>query len=90
VFGHGFLYSRGEKMSKSIGNVVDPFALANNFVDQLRYFLLREVLFGQDGNYSRWLSCVQTLISLSISQSCPALTVHDCQELRWSVRRGER
>ena len=54
VFGHGFLYSRGEKMSKSIGNVVDPFALANNFgVDQLRYFLLREVPFGQDGNYSR-------------------------------------
>ncbi len=54
VFGHGFLYSRGEKMSKSIGNVVDPFTLANEFgVDQIRYFLLREVPFGQDGNYSR-------------------------------------
>ena len=54
VFGHGFLYSRGEKMSKSIGNVVDPFALTKDFgVDQLRYFLLREVPFGQDGNYSR-------------------------------------
>ena len=54
VFGHGFLYNRGEKMSKSIGNVVDPFLLAKDYgTDQLRYFLLREVPFGQDGNYSR-------------------------------------
>jgi methionyl-tRNA synthetase len=54
VFGHGFLYNRGEKMSKSVGNVVDPFVLASDYgVDQLRYFLLREVPFGQDGNYSR-------------------------------------
>jgi methionyl-tRNA synthetase len=53
VYGHGFLLSRGEKMSKSIGNVVDPFALADRFgVDALRYFLLREVTFGQDGSYS--------------------------------------
>src|SRR5574338_374115 len=53
VYGHGFLLSRGEKMSKSIGNVVDPFTLAERFgVDQLRYFLMREVSFGQDGSYS--------------------------------------
>jgi methionyl-tRNA synthetase len=40
-------------MSKSVGNVIDPFALADAYgVDQLRYFLLREVPFGQDGNYS--------------------------------------
>lgn len=53
VFGHGFLLSRGEKMSKSLGNVVDPMELAGYFgVDQLRYFLLREVSFGQDGSYS--------------------------------------
>jgi methionyl-tRNA synthetase len=53
VFGHGFLLSKGEKMSKSIGNVVDPFDLAAAFgVDQLRYFFLREVSFGQDGSYS--------------------------------------
>lgn len=53
VFGHGFLFNRGEKMSKSVGNVIDPFALADAYgVDQLRYFLLREVPFGQDGNYS--------------------------------------
>jgi methionyl-tRNA synthetase len=53
VYGHGFLLSRGEKMSKSVGNVVDPMILAERFgVDALRYFLLREVSFGQDGSYS--------------------------------------
>ena len=54
VFAHGFLTVDGQKMSKSLGNVVDPFELAEEFgVDQLRYFLLREVSFGQDGDYSR-------------------------------------
>jgi methionyl-tRNA synthetase len=53
IYGHGFLLSRGEKMSKSVGNVVDPMVLADRFgVDALRYFLLREVPFGQDGSYS--------------------------------------
>jgi methionyl-tRNA synthetase len=53
VYGHGFLLSRGEKMSKSVGNVVDPMVLADRFgVDALRYFLLREVTFGQDGSYT--------------------------------------
>src|SRR5438067_1396024 len=53
IFSHGFLFNRGEKMSKSVGNVIDPFALADAYgVDQLRYFLLREVPFGQDGSYS--------------------------------------
>jgi methionyl-tRNA synthetase len=50
---HGFLFNRGEKMSKSVGNVIDPFALSELYgTDQFRYFLLREVPFGQDGNYS--------------------------------------
>ena len=53
VFGHGFLLNRGEKMSKSLGNVADPLELAEKFgVDQLRYFLLAEVSFGNDGSYS--------------------------------------
>src|SRR5580704_1832929 len=53
IFSHGWILNRGEKMSKSVGNVVDPFALADAYgVDQLRYFFLREVPFGQDGNYS--------------------------------------
>ncbi|MBI3673558.1 MAG: methionine--tRNA ligase [Rhizobiales bacterium] len=53
VFGHGFLFNRGEKMSKSVGNVIAPADLVARYgVDQLRYFFLREVPFGQDGNYS--------------------------------------
>jgi methionyl-tRNA synthetase len=53
VFAHGFVLNRGEKMSKSIGNVVDPVNLVDTFgVDQVRYFFLREVPFGQDGSYS--------------------------------------
>ncbi|WP_245446133.1 methionine--tRNA ligase [Metarhizobium album] len=53
VFAHGFLLNKGEKMSKSLGNVVDPVNLVNHFgLDPVRYFFLREVSFGQDGSYS--------------------------------------
>ncbi|HWK33944.1 MAG TPA: methionine--tRNA ligase, partial [Hyphomicrobium sp.] len=53
VFSHGFVLSKGEKMSKSVGNVVDPFDLVKAYgQEQVRYFFLREVNFGQDGNYS--------------------------------------
>jgi methionyl-tRNA synthetase len=53
VFAHGFLYNRGEKMSKSVGNVVDPFEMAERYgIDAMRYYFLREVPFGQDGSYS--------------------------------------
>jgi methionyl-tRNA synthetase len=53
VFGHGFLFNRGEKMSKSVGNVIDPFTMIEHYgLDPVRYFFLREVPFGQDGSYS--------------------------------------
>ncbi|HEX4997365.1 MAG TPA: methionine--tRNA ligase [Terriglobia bacterium] len=53
VFGHGFWLASGEKMSKSRGNVVDPFVLNDVFGSEaLRYFLLREMVFGQDCNFS--------------------------------------
>jgi methionyl-tRNA synthetase len=53
VFAHGFLFNKGEKMSKSVGNVLDPFTLAEAYgVDQMRYFFMREVPFGSDGTYS--------------------------------------
>ncbi|WP_457936958.1 methionine--tRNA ligase [Mesorhizobium sp. 10J20-29] len=53
VFAHGFLFNRGEKMSKSVGNVVDPFTMIDHYgLDQVRYFFLREVSFGQDGSYN--------------------------------------
>jgi methionyl-tRNA synthetase len=54
VFAHGWWTVEGHKMSKSLGNVVDPFKAADKFgVDQLRYFLLREVPFGLDGDFSK-------------------------------------
>src|SRR5665213_2869674 len=53
VFAHGFLFNRGEKMSKSVGNVVDPFKMIEAYGrDPVRYFFLREVPYGQDGSYS--------------------------------------
>ncbi len=54
VFAHGWWTVEGEKMSKSVGNVIDPAELAHVFsVDAIRYFLLREITFGSDGDYSR-------------------------------------
>ncbi len=53
VFGHGFVYHRGERMSKTLGNVVNPLELAQRFgADPLRYYLLRENSFGSDGNFT--------------------------------------
>ncbi|MQY29850.1 Methionine--tRNA ligase [Nocardia sp. RB56] len=53
VFVHGFLFNKGEKMSKSVGNVVDPMALVDAYgLDPVRFFLLREISYGQDGSYS--------------------------------------
>ena len=53
VFVHGYLLMDGEKMSKSLGNVLDPFAVIERFgADALRFYLLREVPFGQDGSVS--------------------------------------
>ncbi|WP_317854920.1 methionine--tRNA ligase [Chakrabartyella piscis] len=53
IFGHGWLVINGGKMSKSVGNVVDPNVLVGKYgVDAIRYFLLREISFGQDGNFN--------------------------------------
>jgi methionyl-tRNA synthetase len=54
VFAHGFLTLEGKKMSKSLGNVVDPFGLAEEFgADPVRYYFLREISWGQDGDWGR-------------------------------------
>src|SRR4029078_1980284 len=54
VFAHGFLTSEGKKMSKSLGNVVDRFALIDECgADPVRYYFLREISWGQDGDWGR-------------------------------------
>ncbi|PIR32126.1 MAG: methionine--tRNA ligase [Alphaproteobacteria bacterium CG11_big_fil_rev_8_21_14_0_20_44_7] len=54
IFAHGWWTNEGQKISKSLGNVIDPFALAEEFgIDQVRYFLMREIPFGNDGDFSR-------------------------------------
>jgi methionyl-tRNA synthetase len=54
IVAHGWWTNEGEKISKSIGNVIDPFELVEEFgLDQVRYFLMREINFGNDGNFSR-------------------------------------
>ncbi len=56
LFAHGWWMSEGQKMSKSLGNVIDPFALINQYgADRVRYFLFRHVRFGQDGDFSKEL-----------------------------------
>ncbi|MXO90269.1 methionine--tRNA ligase [Pontixanthobacter aquaemixtae] len=68
VFGHGFLLNRGQKESKSLGNVTDPIELAEKFgVDNLRYFLMREVAFGQDGSYSE--EAIVTRVNAELANS---------------------
>ncbi len=54
VFGHGFLTKDGEKMGKTTGNIIDPYELVREFgADAVRFFFLREIGFGKDGDYSR-------------------------------------
>jgi methionyl-tRNA synthetase len=84
VFGHGFLLNRGEKMSKSVGNVTDPIELADRFgVDPLRYFLLREVSFGQDGSYSEEAIVMRCNADLAnnlgnLAQRCLSIIAKNC------------
>ena len=61
VFAHGWWTNEGEKISKSIGNVIDPLALIDKYgLDQTRYFLLREVPFGRDGDFSETAMIART------------------------------
>ncbi len=75
VYGHGWLLLDGGKMSKSKGNVVDPYLLAERYgVDALRYFLLREFPFGTDGNFSNECSSTPStsILPTTSATSSPA------------------
>ena len=92
---HGFLFNRGEKMSKSVGNVVGPRAMVEAYgLDPVRYFFLREVPFGQDGSYSHEAIVARMNADLAndignlaqrsltmIAKNCGARTPDWCQAL---------
>lgn len=95
VYGHGWLLIGGDKMSKSKGNVVDPFVLSERYgVDAVRYFLLREVPFGSDGVYTNEALITRTNADLAndlgnlVSRTTAMITqyfggvvpAHDCKE----------
>jgi len=84
VFGHGFVLNRGEKMSKSAGTGIDPVTMAQTYgVDQLRYYLLREVSFGQDGSYSHEAIVTRANADLAnglgnLAQRCLSMIAKNC------------
>ena len=85
VYAHGFLFNRGEKMSKSVGNVIDPFSLIEEYgLDQTRFFFMREVPFGQDGNYSHEAIVNRTNADLAndLGNLAKPFAFDDRQELR--------
>src|SRR5262249_53338355 len=83
IFGHGFVLNKGEKMSKSSGNVLDPFDLVKDYGrEPIRYFFLREVNFGQDGSYSHEAIVHRTNADLAnglgnLAQRCLAMVAHN-------------
>ncbi len=87
VYAHGFLYNRGEKMSKSVGNVIDPFALVEDYgLDQVRYFFMREVPFGNDGSYSHDAIVARTNADLAnglgnLAQRSLSMIAKNCEGL---------
>jgi len=85
VFGHGFILNRGEKISKSAGNgITDPIELAELYgVDSLRYFLLREVSFGNDGSFSDEAIVTRSNADLAnglgnLAQRCLSIIAKNC------------
>jgi len=84
VFAHGFLTVRGEKMSKSVGNVLDPMALVERYgSDAVRYFFAREVPFGRDGSFSDEAIVNRVNADLAndlgnLSQRCLSMITKNC------------
>ncbi len=68
IFAHGWWTNEGKKISKSLGNVIDPYEIINEYgLDQIRYFLFREVPFGKDGNFSK--NSISTRVNADLSNT---------------------
>eukprot|EP00638_Chattonella_subsalsa_P000698 CAMPEP_0117761656 /NCGR_PEP_ID=MMETSP0947-20121206/17419_1 /TAXON_ID=44440 /ORGANISM="Chattonella subsalsa, Strain CCMP2191" /LENGTH=518 /DNA_ID=CAMNT_0005582707 /DNA_START=279 /DNA_END=1835 /DNA_ORIENTATION=- len=73
IFAHGWWTNEGEKISKSIGNVIDPYDLINDYgVDQTRYFMASEIPFGKDGDFSKqaFISRVNSALANELGNLC--------------------
>ena len=84
VFAHGWWTSEGQKISKSLGNVIDPFQIVDEFgLDAVRYFLMREVPFGNDGDFSRKAMVSRINADLAndfgnLAQRCLSMIAKNC------------
>ena len=86
VYGHGWILSDNEKMSKSKGNILDPLEIIENYgLDPLRYYLIKEVSFGNDGNISqdRLEDCINSDLANNFGNLCQRVTafaLKNCEE----------
>ncbi len=77
IYGHGWILSGDEKMSKSKGNILDPIEMINEFgIDPLRYYLIKEVSFGNDGNISKdkLIDCINSDLANNFGNLCQRVT----------------
>lgn len=87
IYGHGWILSDNEKMSKSKGNILDPIEIINEYgLDPLRYYLIKEVSFGNDGNISqeRLEDCINSDLANNFGNLCQrvtAFTIKNCDSL---------
>jgi len=87
VYGHGWILSDNEKMSKSKGNILDPIEIINQYgLDPLRYYLIKEVSFGNDGNISqdRLEDCINSDLANNFGNLCQRVTafaIKNCNSL---------